>query len=337
MYRTCLWFVFSVAFCFVGLISGQEPEDETGKVYEGLGELISERDAVRKNRYAFVATGEVTINAHPPVIKPFYVLRIVSGKDPDFDYRANGFVMSQGGISAQRWDEKCFSEGKLKAARGVINPGKRYHSPIGGQTNQDFLSDFFRGKFGNLEPFEDIILIGNELEGSKPYANAVEKKMLRSGEFLSSRFDENGNVESKWKMPVARQTCETTLVQGKKNKYLPIEIRYQGVGDFDSFFSHTACEWKKHGEHMVPSRVESACVSWSKDGPFVRHWVLKIDWLIGDEVPDSFLNFEQGDFRESLRKHFDLDFDRVEIGRMIRAQPWESPKELAKPFDHHLN
>lgn len=312
----------------------KDAEDKTGKVFDGLAELTYTRAKVL-SRYAFVATGEKHVVGadREPAIFPFYSLRMVN-KKKGFKYAAHCDVRLLDDFETPRdgqtWQEECVCGGRLRVDGGPINQDfRRYQSPKPKESHVDFKKRI-RFKVFHFDPFDDIVLPGHGIESYKPSVNGAEHSFLETSKLVSSSLDGFGNAKSKWYYDTKDIDMEIELTQSKNHNFLPIEIDFKGLGFYSNFFSHSRVEWKKVKGVHLPVRVEHACISYLKGKVVENQWFVKIDWLVGDDVPEEFFKCESEDYREPLRKHFDLQFDQFIAGiGTVKADEWITPDELS--------
>lgn len=319
-----------------------EVEDKTGKVFDGIAELVFLRDSVRP-RYAFVATGELhqTAVGMQPRLNALYWLAAIDEKKK-FAYHANCTIKLadlRGAIrDSQRWAEKCKCGKQFFADGGFINSSHVYRSPNPGESSREFLNRLHL-EVEHLDPFDDIFTAATNMMSYTESRRVAEQTFLERSKLVSSKLDGFGNAVSSWDSDQPSMRWKIRMVQSKLHDFLPVEIEIKGVeGFYKDFFSHTRVKWEKQKDKYLPMRIEAACTTYQNGKPIINQWFIKLDWLVGDDVPEEFFQCQSDDYREPIRQHFNLSFDRnIQGVGVIKAEPWQAPEELSEPWPVYLH
>ena len=62
-----------------------------------------------------------------------------------------------------------------------------------------------------------------------------------------------------------------------------------------------------------------------------EQWSLKLDWRLGDQVPEELLDCDRQEYKVAILEEFGIDaFDRSREEPVARKwpQPWERPEDL---------
>lgn len=313
-------------------LAGAQAHDQTGRVYEGLTNLVVLRDLVSR-RYALVVQGEwyETRGDGLPKLRPFYSIRLVDSRR-DMNYYGHGSIGYTEPIgatsAAQQWTEILRCKGVVKTFQGTVTArGHEYVTKPNDISLKRFLGEqHFRGRY--LDPFDDIIRNANFFESVEPTSLVVENVFLRGATFQSSQVVLNGDVESTWLWKVGDMDYKITLLQGAAYDYLPIEVKYFNQGKvWNSYTSHTRLNWRKENELWLPYQVEATEKTPLKPLRTVNYF-MKFNWLVGDQADDELFDCDSHDHRVQVSKYFGVEFSQTIDGIFFRAPPWEPPADL---------
>jgi len=333
--------VFSLGLFFIcGFTDAQQPKepvDQTGKVFEGIAELTINRDKTLK-RSAMVAHLEFFSEQprdKPPILWNGYHIALQNTMN-HFDYfghcRITPLTYREKPLTAENWNEIAKCDGNVRLSDGPANPFRTIEKMPSSEPEKDALK---KGSFmpRYYRPFDNICLMTNWMffYGQNMKIDS-ERLFLREMQFVDSRFLVQGNVESHWDWEFGDMRFVVTMVQGANCAYLPIEVRYVNLSAATrDYFSHVRIQWKEHHGVWVPDVVNAASSHQYGDRRYPYHWLMKFQWLIGDEVPESLVDCKLNNYRVPLMNAFGIRVMRVNASNpqmMDPPAPWERPEDI---------
>lgn len=158
-----------------------------------------------------------------------------------------------------------------------------------------------------------------------------QRLILVSARVLISASESVQNtVRSEWHWKWGDMDLDIVLVQSAAHGFMPILVEFTDrQPKYKNFFSETHIEWKKQNGLWVPIRINAATVENAiLPQPTNNQNLVKIDWLVGDEVTDEFLQPDAPDHRAPLMNAFGRYYDVVVDGKTVTGDPWDRPEDL---------
>ncbi len=322
-----------------GLAHSQQPKeavDQTGKVFEGIGELTINRDRTLQ-RSAMMAHIEYFTEQpkdKPPILWNGYHIAL-QNRTNHLDYfghcRISPLTYREKLLISENWNEIAKCDGYVRLSNGSANPFRTLEKLPAADSEREVLEKrSFMPRY--YRPYDNICLMTDWMFF---YAQNMkidsEQLFLREMQFIDSRFLVQGNVESHWDWGFGDMHFVVTMVQGAACDYLPIEVRYINLSSATKdYFSHVRIQWKDHHGVWVPDVVNAASSDQYGDRRYPYHWLMKFQWMVGDEVPESLLDCKLNNYRVPLMDAFGIRVMRVNA---LNPEIMDPPAAWVRPED----
>ena len=286
------------------------------------------RDAIRK-KYLVYGVGELTRESRGEFEYRNYLrgFRVQQNKPP-FDYSAFCRVMEQktGRIDDAEWHEIVRRpKGLLRRLRTDPRPDNY----VGKEIPREHDGSGLRRDPTPFDPLEYIYGYAVSVASPEALRNSMEVQFFRRSRLISVERLSNGDLRSKF---VNRKNSNsiTEVIQSGKFDGMPTRVRTMtnNPGMSGPSFSEVSTDWEFQSKGLLPLRISSA---FGREGGSnsVVQVVFKLQWFIGDDVPDSMFAPDAADYRTRLEDFFDLKFSLGGPNRtIIPGDPITLPNDL---------
>lgn len=291
----------SIILLVASVVSADESNDTTGKVYFHLTDFALAMHEHHQSPYVVVASGKKLSLSPTSGFREFRIWWITA-RNKKNKYVAHGYEFESGGRLVEQWLQQMTTPDGTRFRDS--NPFGKNIDPT---KDKDYDERRFqkRMRLNPLYPMEASIMPALMLRDgfSKTRANCHNfylKLDLRLG-----KRDENSNVVSEWgtkhKVPSG---AKFTVVFGKDSKWYPIEQTTSSAFRGDRItIAASKTKWKDFGGRYLPNRIEARLVS-ANGSKAETSYELDLDWILDNEVTDKLFDLETTDWREPYRDLF---------------------------------
>ncbi len=275
-----------------------------GLIYEKLADFVTASQVLNDEPFCCLVTGErLDITRGDEVIESG-IYRICA-RDGTKSYDASARVDSHStSRPVEFWSQRILEQGKIRYRSGTASRTPRVRM-MDENTPEE---ERFEVKVKPLDPIADMVAIVGSLDDWRSDPTRVEKVFLHNATLETAKFDEEGNIVSRWAWNSPDVQCVIEVLWKKKFSYMPSETKYYLVrGDVLKLFSDARCKYVKRGAHWLPDEYSGVNFRLSAGE---SHFDLRFEWRLQGELKKDFIDPDATDWRQPIQEMFQAEWQQ---------------------------